>query len=229
MFYGPFRVFKFNEKGVGKMNEKYAGWGHWKVTFVLVAVCIWAAAAVIGYSRPEAANTDSMQCAGPFKADLTGSAVNNKTPTGTAMYNEKGKNNLSVTVRSVDVNADTALDVMVGDASVGKITIPKSGNGQLSLDTTTAAITDGTSVSVKNGDAIILSGTFACVAKGGVAGAAPKPAKTKTPKPTASPTMMPTETPTATPTETPAPTVTPTTTPTMMPSPTTTPLVTPTP
>lgn len=194
---------------------------------MLLAVCIWASAAVIGYSRPETAAADTAQCAGPLKADLTGSAVNNKTPTGTAMYNEKGKNNLSVKVRSVGVNADTALDVMVGDTSVGKITIPKSGNGQLSLDTTTAAITDGTSVSVKNGDTVILSGTFACVSKGGVAGATPKPTKTKTPKPTASPSMMPTEAPTETPTET--PTATPTTTPTMMPSPTTTPLVTPTP
>ncbi|HTK38621.1 MAG TPA: hypothetical protein VL325_09025 [Pyrinomonadaceae bacterium] len=202
------------------MNEKSTVWGYWKISLVLLSVCVWASAAVIGYSRPEMAD-NAMQCTGPLKADLTGSAVNNKTPTGTAMYNEKGKSNLSVKLQSVGVNADTALDVMVGDTSVGKITIPKSGNGQLSLDTTTAAITDGTSMSVKNGDAVILSGTFTCIAKGGVAGATPKPAKTKTPKPTASPTMMPTETPT----ETPAPT----TTPTMMPSPTTTPLVTPTP
>lgn len=197
------------------MNERSTVWGYWKVALVLLAVCVWASAAVIGYTRPETTVVDTMQCAGPLRADLTGSAVNNKTPTGTAMYNEKGKNNLSVQLRSVGVKAGTALDVMVGDTSVGKMTIPKSGNGQLSLDTTTAAITDGTSVSVKNGDAVILSGTFVCVAKGGIAGAPPKPTKTKTPKPTASPSMMPTETPT----ETPAPT----TTPTIMPSPTTTP------
>jgi hypothetical protein len=205
------------------MNERSTVWGYWKITLVLLAVCVWTSAAVIGYTSPEATDAGTVQCAGPLRADLTGSAVNNKTPTGTAMYNEKGKNNLSVKLRSVGVAPDTSLDVLVGDASVGKIAIPKSGNGELSLDTTTAAITDGTSVSVKNGDTVILSGVFACVAKGGVAGAAPKPTKTKTPKPTATPTMMPTETPTAT------PTATPTTTPTMMPSPTTTPLVTPTP
>jgi len=207
------------------MNEKSTVWGYWKVVLVLLAVFIWASAAVIGYTRPETTDADTAQCAGPLRADLTGSAVNNKTPTGTAMYKEKGQNGLSVKVRSVGVNAGTALDVMVGDTSVGQITVPKSGNGQLSLDTTTATITDGTSISVKNGDTVILSGTFACVSKGGVAGATPKPTKTKTPKPTASPTIMPTETPTATPTETPMPTATPTT----MPSPTTTPMVTPTP
>ena len=209
------------------MNEKYAGWEYRKVTLVLAAVCVWASAAVIGYARPET-NTDEMQCPnGPLQADLTGTAVNNKTPTGTAMYKEKGKNNLMVKVRSVGVNAGTSLDVMVGDTSVGKITIPKSGNGQLSLDTTTATITEGTTISVKNGDTVILSGTFACVAGQGRPGASP----TTTANPTASPTMMPTATPTETPTATPSPTPTtmPTTSPTMMPSPTTTPMVTPTP
>ena len=207
------------------MNEKYAEWGHWKVTLVLVAVCVWASAAAIGYARPETStNTDEMQCPnGPLRADLTGSAVNNKTPTGTAMYMEKGKSGLSVKVRSVGVADDTALDVMVGDTNVGKITIPKSGNGQLSLDTTTATITEGTTISVKNGDTVILSGAFACVAGKNRPGASP----TATASPTTSPTMMPTVSPTVTPTET--PTATPTTSPTMTPSPTTTPMVTPTP
>ena len=201
------------------MNERSTKSGYWKVSLVLLAVFVWASAAVIGYTSPET-GLDTTQCPnGPLQADLTGSAVNNKTPTGTAMYKEKGKNNLMVRVRSVGVNAGTSLDVMIGDTNVGKITIPKSGNGQLSLDTTTARIDEGTAISVKNGDTVILSGAFGCVAGQGRPGASP----TTTANPTATPTAMPTETPT------PAPTATPTATPTVMPTATTTPLVTPTP
>ena len=203
------------------MNQRSKDFGHWKAALGVLAVCLWVSAAVIGHTQPEA-NKAIVDCPnGPLKADLTGSAVNNKTPTGNAMYKEKGKNGLTVEVRSV--GADTSLDVFIGDTSVGKITVPKSGNGQLSLDTTTAAISEGTTITVKNGDTTILSGTFACVSGTTQTGATPKPTKTNTPAPTATPTTTPTETPTAT------PTVTPTTTPTTMPTPTTTPLVTPTP
>src|SRR4029078_6646622 len=110
------------------MNERSTVWGYWKITLVLLAVCVWTSAAVIGYTSPEATDVGTAQCAGPLRADLTGSAVNKKTAAGTGMYKEKGKNNLSVKLRSVGVAPDTSLDVLVGDASVCTIPLPRGRN-----------------------------------------------------------------------------------------------------
>lgn len=128
---------------------------------------------------------------GPLHADLTGSAIDGKTPNGMAQFKERGNNSLTVMVRDVNVAADTSLSVMVGGASVGTISIAKNGNGQLRVDTA-PEITEGTALTVMNGATTILAGQFQCVGKGG--GATPSPTVTMTPLPSPTITMTPTPT-----------------------------------
>ena len=102
---------------------------------------------------------------GPLAAQLTGSAISEVTPAGTARFREKGSNQLIVNVRSVNVPANTALDVYIGDTKVGTITIGNGRSGQLRVDST-ATIEENTAITVRNGTTTILSGTFGCVAGG---------------------------------------------------------------
>lgn len=196
------------------------------VVFAILAVAAWVTVPAIGLISAEEVLQGCPN--GPMMADLTGAEIAGKTPKGTVQFRNRDKDRLVVKVRGVGLPENTALSVFVGDTTVGQITLPKNGNGELSLDTTTAAITEGATVTVRNGDTVILTGTLACVAK---PGNSPTPGTRRTPRtqpttsptasptatPTASPTVMPTETPTATPT--PSPTVTPDPSPSPTPSP----------
>lgn len=70
-----------------------------------------------------------------------------------------------VNVRSVNVAANTALDVYIGESKVGTITIGRGRSGQLRVESP-ATIDENTAITVRNGTTTILSGTFACVAGG---------------------------------------------------------------
>jgi hypothetical protein len=100
------------------------------------------------------------QC--PLSADLTGSAISNMTPAGTARFREKGNNRLMLNLRQVNVAANTNLDVYVGDTKVGTVEVGKGRSGQLRLDSPTGTIDDNSIITVRNGSDTILTGTFAC-------------------------------------------------------------------
>lgn len=116
---------------------------------------------LIGYGTPQASGALADCPNGPLHADLTGAAVNGKTPNGMAMFRDKGSNGLMVMVRDVDTTAGTTLTVMVGTTSVGTINVARNGNGQLKLDSATG-ISEGTQITVMNGTTTVLSGTFTC-------------------------------------------------------------------
>jgi hypothetical protein len=175
----------------------------------ILAVMAWVAFSFAGFGTAQANNLPLDCPNGPLRANLTGADISGKTPSGTAQYKDKNNNSLMVMVRSVNVAADTKLSVMIGDTSVGEITVPKSGNGQLKVDSATG-ISEGTAISVKNGDATVLTGTFACVAGGGSTTPSPTATMTMTPSPTVSPTVSPTTSPTVSPTMSPTATPTPT-------------------
>jgi hypothetical protein len=176
----------------------------------ILAVMAWVAFSFAGFGTAEANNLPADCPNGPLRATLTGADISGKTPSGTAQYKDKNNNSLMVMVRSVNVAADTTLSVMIGGTSVGQIKVPKSGNGQLKVDSATG-ISEGTTITVMNGETTVLSGTFACVAGGG-GSTTPSPTTTPTASPTVSPTVSPTASPTVTPTV--SPTMSPTATPT---------------
>lgn len=190
------------------MKEKFRKQQKLTVVFTILAVAAWVITPLISHFSVQASDTAADCPNGPLKADLKGAAAGGKAPQGLAQYKDRNSNSLMVMVRSVSVPEGTALNVFVGDTNVGQITVPKNGNGQLKVDSPTAAIAEGTEITVRNGETTIMSGTFACAAKGG--STTPSPTATTTPSPTASPTASPTVT----------PTVTPTATPTLIPTPT---------
>jgi len=136
------------------------------IALTILAMAAWFAFMLVGFSTPPV-NGALIDCPnGPLHADLTGTDVNGKTPSGMAMFREKGSNGLMVMVRNVDTTAGTSLTVMIGTTNVGTIDVTKNGEGQLKLESA-AGVADGTAITVMNGTTTALSGTFACTAKGG--------------------------------------------------------------
>ena len=132
------------------------------------ALCIGLllALACIAYNYAQAANS-AFDCPnGPLAAELTGPAISDVTPAGTARFRNQGSNALMVNLRSVNVAANTNLDVFIGDTKVGTIKVGRGRSGRLRLDSTTAAIDVGTVITIRNGADTILTGTFACIAGG---------------------------------------------------------------
>jgi len=142
-----------------------------KMIFILLAVAVWVSIPVIGYVTATS-ETDTQQCPnGPMVADLTGTAAGNtKAPSGTAQYREKNNNGLMVRVRNVTAAQGTSLTVYIDDTSVGTISLPRNGNGQLKLDTLNATINEGSTISVRNGTTTIMSGAFRCAGGGNTNG-----------------------------------------------------------
>ena len=137
--------------------------GGYRRNLGLIAIAVgWLALGMVGIYSTAASGSQQDCPNGPLMADLSGTAVGGRTPRGTAQYRERGNNALMVMVRSAA--AGSTLDVLVGGTSVGQITVPQNGNGQLKVDAPTVAITDGTTIEVRNGMTVVLSGTFRCVA-----------------------------------------------------------------
>ena len=111
------------------------------------------------------AESYASQC--PLSADLTGSAISNMTPAGTARFREKGNSRLMINLRQVNVAADTNLDVYAGETKIGTIKVGRGRSGQLRLDSPTAAIDENTVITVRNGSDTILTGNFVCTSGGG--------------------------------------------------------------
>jgi len=137
-----------------------------KLSLTIVVLALWVSIPVIGYV--DATSTARViQCKGPLSADLTGTAVANaKAPSGSAQYNEKNKKGLTVKIKGLDAKQTAALSVYVDETSVGSIT-PKSGSGDMKLDTVTATINEGSTISVRNGADTLLTGMFQCHGGGG--------------------------------------------------------------
>jgi hypothetical protein len=148
------------------MQNNEAGIPWRKLVLTVAVLAVWVSVPVIGYVDATG-TTSGTQCNGPLSADLTGTAAANaKGPSGSAQFKEKGKNGLTVKIRGLDAAQTGALSVYVDDTSVGSIT-PKSGGGDLKLDTVTATINEGSTISVRNGTDTLLSGTFICKGGGG--------------------------------------------------------------
>lgn len=196
----------------------FAGLGRHKRNLAVVAgVFAWLALGVAGLLTT-AASEPSQDCPnGPLFAELTGPAISGRAPRGTAQFRERGSNALMVMVRQVNLAEGTILGVFVGGNSVGQITLPKNGSGQLRLDTTTATINEGTAIEIRNGTTVVLSGTFKCVPRGGRGNTNTNisPSPTMTASPTA--TVSPSPTMTMSPSPTVSPTATMSPSPTMMP------------
>ena len=88
-----------------------------------VVIAAWVLLPFSGFFTSDVTAT-LMPCPnGPLAADLSGSGTGGVTPAGTARYREKGSNRLMVNLRSVNVGADTSLDVYIGETKVGTISI----------------------------------------------------------------------------------------------------------
>jgi hypothetical protein len=124
-----------------------------------LCLCLLLAISSVLLTGANAENNTS-QC--PLSADLTGAAISNITPAGTARFREKGNNRLMINLRQVNVAANTNLDVYVGDTKVGTIAIGRGRSGQLRLESPTATIDDNSVVTIRNGSDTLLTGTFAC-------------------------------------------------------------------
>ncbi len=218
------------------MKEKTNRNQQWIFVFTILAVLVWVSASFINSFTAQA--NDSLNSAADCPATLMGAAIGDKQPGGNAQFRDK-KNQLQVSVSSVNLPENTTLSVFVGDTSVGQIALSKNGKGKVTA-ATTMTIMGGMTISVKNGETMILSGRFACVnvnpaltvspTTSPVPTMSPSPMESPTVEPTVMPTTSPTVEPTVMPTESPA--VTPTVSPTEDPptqSPTPTPTPTPTP
>jgi hypothetical protein len=133
---------------------------------VALCLCLMLVLAGVLYNGTSAA-VSTMDCPnGPLSADLTGAAISGRTPAGMARFRERGNNGLMVNLRNVNVAANTALDVYIGETKVGTIEIGRGRSGQLRLDSTAATVDENTVITIRNGATTILTGTFTCVAGG---------------------------------------------------------------
>ena len=167
----------------------------------LVFVALFGAALWLTSSPVPTVHGDDNENQPTLVATLTGAAIAGATPSGRSEYTVSGtQRELDVSVRA-NLPAGTALNVTVGGAAVGTITLNSEQRGALELDTedgdTVPTIAAGAAIMVKNGTTTILSGAFA----------APPP--TPTPSPTGTPRPSPSPSPTGTPRPSPSPTATP--------------------
>ena len=126
-------------------------------------------------------------------ASLTGAAIGDIIPRGFASYETRSNNNnreLEVFVNSVNLPNGTSLSVVVGDVTVGQLTL-NNRQGRFELESNVPTITSGTTIAIRNGATTILAGTFSSTFP--------------TPSPTVSPTVSPSPSPSGSPTPTPQP------------------------
>lgn len=101
-----------------------------------------------------------------LRTRLAGAMIAGKTPEGNADFRSetnKGRTEFKVEVENVNLPDGTTLDVSVGIAVVGHITL-KLGGGELELNSqdgdTVPAVVTGNMVTVANGGTTILAGVF---------------------------------------------------------------------
>ncbi len=123
-------------------------------------------------------------------ANLTGSPIAGVTPRGAAVFqsvtfNGSTRKSLNVQVSSVNLPANTILQITLNGVNIGQITLNAFRSGFLELETenggTVPTVVAGDVLTVKNGTATILSGAF-------VAPATPSPSPTRTPNGSPTPT-----------------------------------------
>ncbi len=106
-----------------------------------------------------------------LRTNLSGGAINGKTPSGHAdfrMETSRNRSRLNVEVQDVNLAAGTMLQVVITHggvpANAGSITLNGFGAGELELNSqdgdTVPAIVKGDVVAVMNGAATILMGVF---------------------------------------------------------------------
>jgi hypothetical protein len=129
-----------------------------------------------------------------LQAPLSGSPIGSVNPFGRSEYKVFSNNarRLEVEVFSVNLPANTQLDVFVNNVNVGRLTINFWRSGELTLDTTRGnavpTVQAGQTVVLKNGGAIVLSGSF-------VAPTSPSPIGSTTPRPSVTPSVPPSPSP----------------------------------
>jgi hypothetical protein len=133
-----------------------------------------------------------------INANLSGAAMNGLTPSGKAVFRDRGAGDrkLEVEVEDVSLPAGTVLNVLVGGQQIGTITLDALRAGQIELETqrgqAVPPVANGSAVAVRNqAGANVVNGTFGS--------ASPTPTATPTPGATPSPTPTPGATPTPTP------------------------------
>ena len=118
-----------------------------------------------------------------LQASLTGTPINNSTPFGRAEYKvfSNGTRKLTVDVFSVNLPANTQLQVLINNVSAGNITVSAFRSGRLELRTETGTVPTvqaGQAVEIRftqnNTTTTVLSGTFNAVTL-------PSPSATRTP------------------------------------------------
>ena len=134
-------------------------------------------------------------------AKLTGWTLNNKTPVGTAKYDESNKS-LEISVESVGLPDGTRLSVFIAEEKIGEIEPLKDGAGRVVLN---HAVPDQARVRVLAGDRPVVSANLKCVDATG---------------PTTRPTPVPTSSPSPSPSLSPSPSVSPSPSPSVSPGPT---------
>jgi hypothetical protein len=196
--------------------------------FVLLGMAGWVVVSTSPTDASAGANNLAAPLASPLPtpftvtrlfAPLSGAAIGGVAPAGGGIYASATTSGFSletagpalyVLVRNVNLPVGTVLDVMVGAANVGQITLRTTGQGELHLEGSgVPAVAAGTTLAVKNGAATILAGVFS---------ATPPPFPTPSPRPSVTPFPTPSPRPSVTPFPTPSPR--PSVTPSPRPSPT---------
>jgi hypothetical protein len=183
-----------------------------KVFLLTIAAAAWISLPVSDLFQPktESAAAQHMLCpSGQSRARLTGWMLGNKTPVGSATYDE-AKRQLAISVESVGLEDGKVLSVLIGDERIGQLQPLKDGKATGAINQT---IPDGARVRVFDVDRPIVSANLAC-ADALVPTATISPMM---PSPTASPTIAPSPTVSPAPSVTPSPTVSPDVSPTATP------------
>lgn len=179
---------------------------------IMLAAIAWISVPVYSSFISDAKQTVTQCQSGKLFARLTGWTLNNNTPSGTAIFDEKTRQ-LTIAVESVALPDGNKLSVHVGDDEIGEFETLKKGSATITISQN---LSEGARVRVLDDDRPVVSGNLVCEKVQPTP--TPMPSMTPTPSPTVTPSPFPTATPTVTPT--PAPTISP------MPSPMPTPMPT---
>lgn len=168
------------------IKNRFEAWKIPLIVFGLMAVMMG------GFYFSETSSAQSTTPPG-ISAVLTGGPIAGMIPVGSCFYGTFNSiTTLNCNISSVNLPANTNLDVVINGTSAGTITLTALRNGSLRLSTanggTVPVITGGSTAEIKNGTATILSGTFA---------APPTPTPSVSPTHTPTPTITPFPTPSA--------------------------------
>ncbi len=196
-----------------------------KVTFVLIAVAVWASVPLL-INRVKAGDSIPILVRTANLISPTGTV----NPHGEAEYElyANGDRELEVEIEDVNLAAGTALTALIDGNPVGQIILGTDRRGRLKLRTedgqTVPVVNQGSTAQVRNGGTVLASGVFG--GGGPTPSVSPTASPTGSPSPTVSPTGSPS--PSVSPTASPSPSVSPTASPSPSVSPTASPSPSPT-